>query len=138
VNAHLSADRTTIRPRSNLTASLPAGAAAPRGGPYAGAAALAALQAWVWSSSLVPKLTSTTFVHGSAGFITQVTQAGQSGWYDAVLQRLSVAAPPLVAIEYLVVGLSLAGAAVSLAMSPRLDAELSGGRRGRWSSPRSR
>jgi len=69
MSTRLYSDRTTIRPNSNPTTSLPAGAAAQRGGPYAGTAALAALQAWVWSSSVVPKLTSTNFVHGVAGFV---------------------------------------------------------------------
>ena len=76
MSTQLCSDRTATRPTTSLPSSLPAGAAAQRGGPYAVAAALAALQAWIWTSSVVPKLTSTTFVHGLGvlgGFVTLLT-----------------------------------------------------------------
>ena len=107
MNSQISSHRTAIRPRSTATTSLPAGAAAQRGGPFAGTAALVSLQAWVWSSSVVPKLTSTTFVHGFAGFVAQGGQAGQSGWYDAILQRVLLAAPSVFAIGAITAELGL-------------------------------
>lgn len=91
---------------SGLHESPTAGAGAARdGGP--GLAALLVLQAWVWVSSVLPKLVSDTFLSGFTRFVGAM-QPGRPAIYDHVLRTVVLAAPSLFAWAALGTELALA------------------------------
>jgi hypothetical protein len=81
------------------------GGAVRGGGP--GLAALLVLQAWVWVSSVLPKLVSDTFLSGFTRFVGTM-QPGRPGIYDHVLRSVVLAAPSLFAWAALGTELALA------------------------------
>jgi hypothetical protein len=81
------------------------GGAVRGGGP--GLAALLVLQAWVWVSSVLPKLVSDTFLGGFTRFVGTM-QPGRPAIYDHVLRSVVLAAPSLFAWAALGTELALA------------------------------
>ena len=67
-----------------------------RSAPSAGFVALVALQAWVWTASALPKLTSRTFLTGFARFVA-TPQPGRPALYGHLVTRVVLAAPSLFA-----------------------------------------
>jgi hypothetical protein len=81
------------------------GGAVRGGGP--GLAALLVLQAWVWVSSVLPKLVSDTFLGGFTRFVGTM-QPGRPVIYDHLLRSVVLAAPSLFAWAALGTELALA------------------------------
>jgi hypothetical protein len=81
------------------------GGAVRGGGP--GLAALLVLQAWVWVSSVLPKLVSDTFLSGFTHVVATM-QPGRPAIYDHLLRSVVLAAPSLFAWAALGTELALA------------------------------
>jgi hypothetical protein len=71
-------------------------AARVRSGPSAGLVALVALQAWVWTASALPKLTSRTFLIGFARFVATPAPT-RPALYGRLVTHLVLVAPSLFA-----------------------------------------
>lgn len=76
------------------------------GPPRGGLVALLYLQAWVWTASVLPKITSTAFVSGFAGFVGAAHS--HPAVYARVLGRIVHLAPSLIAASAVAVEVGLA------------------------------